>query len=55
MIYFNAFILAGIVCMIGQIIIDNTKLTAGHVTSIFTVVGAILSFLGIYPFSANTA
>lgn len=49
MIYFNAFILAGIVCMIGQIIIDNTKLTAGHVTSIFTVVGAILSFLGIYP------
>ena len=34
--------------MIGQLILDNTKLTPGHVTSIFTVLGAVLSFLGIY-------
>lgn len=47
--YIYAFLLAGFVCMVGQIIIDNTKLTAGHVTSLFTVVGAVLSFLGIYP------
>ena len=49
MIYLYAFLLSGFVCMIGQIILDNTRLTAGHITSIFTVVGAIFSFLGIYP------
>ena len=49
MIYVWSFTLAGLVCMIGQIILDNTKLTAGHITSLFTVIGAILSFCGIYP------
>lgn len=48
MIFLNAFLLSGFICMIGQFILDNTKLTPGHVTSIFTVCGAILSFFGIY-------
>lgn len=48
MIFINAFLLAGFVCMIAQIILDNTKLTPGHITSMFTVGGAILSFFGIY-------
>ncbi len=46
--YLLAFILAGVVCGIAQIILDNTSLTPGHVTASFTVIGAILSFLGIY-------
>lgn len=50
MIYLNAFILCGIISMIGQIILDNTKLTPGHVTSIFVMVGAFLSFLGLYDY-----
>ena len=50
MIYISAFFLSGMVCMIGQIILDNTKLTAGHITSLFTVLGAVLSFLDIYPY-----
>ena len=49
MIYLLAFLLPAFVCMLAQIIMDNTKLTAGHITSIFTVVGSILSFLGVYP------
>ena len=49
MIYLNAFLLSGFICAIGQIIIDNTKLTPGHITSFFTVMGAVLSFFGIYP------
>lgn len=49
MIYINAFILGGFICLIGELILDNTKLTPGHITSIFTVLGAFLSFLGIYP------
>ena len=48
MIFLNAFLLSGFICMIGQLILDNTKLTPGHVTSLFTVCGAILSFFGIY-------
>lgn len=48
MIYLNSFIVCGIICLIGQIILDNTKLTPGHITSLFVVVGAILSFLGLY-------
>ncbi len=46
--YLKAFIFSGIVCLICQIVLDNTKLTPGHITSAVTVIGAILSFLGIY-------
>ena len=48
MIYLNAFIFSGIVCLIGQMILDNTKLTAGHVTTIFVVLGAFLDIFSIY-------
>ena len=48
MIYLNAFIFAGLVCLIGQIILDNTKLTPGHVTTMFVVIGAFLDIFSIY-------
>ena len=48
MIYINAFIFAGFVCLLGQIILDNTKLTPGHVTTIFVVLGAFLDVFSIY-------
>lgn len=48
MIYFNAFIFAGVVCAIGQLILDNTKLTPGHITTIFVVVGAFLDTFSLY-------
>ena len=48
MIYFNAFIFCGIVCLIGEIILDNTRLTAGHVTTIFVILGALLDTFHIY-------
>lgn len=46
--YLNAFLFCGIVCLIGQIILDNTKLTPGHVTTIFVVVGAFLDIFNVY-------
>lgn len=49
MIFIWAFIIAGTFCALAQIIIDNTKLTPGHITSLFTVLGAVLAFFGIYP------
>lgn len=48
MIFLYAFLIAGLFCMSAQILLDNTKLTPGHITSIYTVLGACLSFLGIY-------
>lgn len=50
MIYFNAFIFAAVVCLIGQIILDNTKLMPGHITSLFVVLGAALDTFSIYDF-----
>lgn len=48
MIYLNAFLFAGIVCAIGELILDNTKLTPGHITTIFVVVGAFLDTFSLY-------
>jgi stage V sporulation protein AE len=48
MIYLNAFIFSGIVCLIGQIILDNTKLTPGHITTIFVCLGAFLDIFALY-------
>ena len=48
MIYLNSFLFAGFVGLIGQIILDNTPLTAGHVTTIFVVVGAFLDIFSLY-------
>ncbi len=48
MIYLNAFLFAGFVCMIGQLILDNTKLTPGHITCLFVVIGAFLDVFNIY-------
>lgn len=46
--YIYAFLFCGFVCMVSQIILDNTKLTPGHVTSLFVIIGAALDVFGIY-------
>lgn len=48
MIYLNSFIFCGLVCLIGQLILDNTKLTPGHITTIFVVLGSFLDIFNIY-------
>jgi stage V sporulation protein AE len=54
MIYVNAFIFCGLVCMLGQLILDNTNLTPGHITTIFVIVGAFLDIFSIYDLFVNT-
>ena len=44
----RAFLFAGTICLIGQIILDNTKLTAGHITTMFVILGAFLDTFSIY-------
>ena len=48
MTYLYSFLFCGLLCAIAQIILDNTKLSAGHITSLFVVVGSFLGTLGIY-------
>lgn len=48
MIYLYAFLCSGSVCLLSQIVFDNTKLTPGHITSALVCLGAALSSLGIY-------
>ncbi len=43
-----SFLFCGLICLIGQIILDNTKLTPGHITSLFVVLGAFLDVFHIY-------
>lgn len=46
--YFRAFIMGGIICVVGQLLMDGTKLTPAHVLVIFVTSGVILTALGIY-------
>ena len=46
--FLNAFLFSGIACFLAQVILDNTKFTPGHVTSLFTVFGAFLGLFGLY-------
>lgn len=48
MIYLNSFIFCGLVCMLAQIILDNTKLTPGHMTTMFVILGSFLDVFNIY-------
>lgn len=45
----RCFIVAGIICIIGQILIDKTKLTPARTLVIFVTTGAILGGIGLYP------
>lgn len=51
----KCFIVAGIICIIGQILIDKTKLTPAKILVIFVTTGAILGGLGIYKYLVEFA
>lgn len=46
--YFNAFWVGGLICAIGQILIDKTKLTPARILVILVCSGAVLTALGLY-------
>lgn len=43
-----SFLIGGLICVIGQLLMDLTPLTPAHVLVLFVVLGAILSGLGLY-------
>src|SRR5699024_10340640 len=48
MIFLWAFIVGGLICVVGQIVFDVFKLTPGHTLSTLVVIGAILDGFGLY-------
>ena len=51
----KCFITGGIICVIGQILIDKTKLTPARILVIFVTTGAILGGFGIYKYLVDFA
>ena len=51
----KCFVVGGIICIIGQILIDKTKLTPARILVIFVTTGAILGGLGIYKYLIDFA
>lgn len=46
--YIRAFITGGLICVIGQILIDKTNLTSARILVLFVTLGVVLTGLGIY-------
>ena len=49
------FLTGGVICIIGQILIDKTKLTSARILVIFVTVGVILGACGIYKYVIDFA
>ncbi len=46
--YLKAFLVGGALCLIGQILIDKTKLTPARILVGYVVTGVVLAALGVY-------
>ncbi len=46
--YLKAFLVGGLLCLIGQILIDKTKLTPARILVSYVVIGVFLGAIGIY-------
>ena len=50
--YLKAFIIGGLICLVGQILIDKTKLTPARILVSYVVAGVFLGAIGLYkPFA----
>ena len=50
--YVKAFLIGAALCMIGQVLIDKTKLTPARILTLYVVTGVVLGAVGIYePFA----
>ena len=53
--YIKAFVVGGIICAIGQIFIDKTKLTPARILVCYVVLGVILESFGVYEWLVEFA
>ncbi len=50
--YLNAFLCGGLLCAVGQVILDKTALTPGRILTGYVVTGVLLEAVGVYPYLA---
>ena len=48
LIYLKAFVVGGLFCAVGQILIDRTNLTPARILSLYVVSGVVLGAVGLY-------
>ncbi len=53
--FFKAFAVGGAICLIAQVVINFTDLTAGKILVMFMLVGAVLQGLGLYQYLVDFA
>ena len=53
--YGKAFLVGGLLCLVGQILIDKTSLTPARILVIYVVAGVVLSAVGLYQPLADFA
>ena len=53
--YVKAFLVGGLICMVGQILIDKTKLTPARILVLFLTLGVALTAVGLYEPLVNFA
>lgn len=53
--YLKAFLVGGLLCVIGQILIDKTRLTPARILVCYVVIGVALSAMGLYEKLADFA
>lgn len=53
--YLNAFWVGGLICVVGQILIDKTKLTPARILVAYVVIGVTLGAIGLYEPIVNFA
>ncbi len=46
--YITAFVIGGLICVIGQLLIDLTKLTPARILVLYVVAGVFLGLFGVY-------
>ena len=46
--YLKCVVVGGLICLIGQILLDRTQLTNGKIMVLFLVAGAVLQAIGVY-------
>ena len=48
LIYVKAFVVGGLICVIGQLLLQLTKLTSARILVLFVVAGVVLTAAGVY-------
>lgn len=49
MMFLKAFLIGGLICVIGQLLIDLTKMTPAKILVLFVCLGVLLGGIGLYP------